>query len=87
MTWRDRALLRPSKLAEVSGRSLRTIQRKLERGEIESRLEDGCRLIPIRAALRFVGEESRTAAGGYAPSPTVEQQASEIIEHFRREHG
>jgi hypothetical protein len=87
VNWRDKALLRPRELAEASGRSLRTIQRKLSAGEIESRLEDGCRVIPIRAALKPVAEDSCAGADSYEREPSAEQKADEIVEHFRRRHG
>ena len=87
MNWRDKALLRPRELAEVSGRSLRTIRRKIRAGKIESRLEDGQRLIPIKVALRFVGEDSEEATRGYRSSPATDEKAADIIEHFRRKHG
>jgi len=85
--WRDKALLRPSELAFVSGRSKRTIHRLLKAGAIESRLEGGCRLIPIREAMRFVGEETRTSATSCERKPHAEAKATDILSHFRRKHG
>ena len=86
MPWRQRALLRPSELAEVSGRSLRTIRRKIDSGEIESRLEDGRRLIPIRVALAFVGEDDENAPEVCASGP-VSRRASSFVARIRREAG
>ena len=84
--WREKALLRPRELAEVSGRSVRTIRRKLETGEIESRLEDGCRLIPIEAALRFVGEEQPETAFG-KPTPRIRREVRDFVAKVRAEVG
>ncbi len=55
--WREKARLRPRELAEVASVSLRTIWRKIQSGEIESFMEGHSRFIPIRAALKFAGEE------------------------------
>ena len=87
MNWREKAFLRPHELAEVSGRSIRTIQRKIAAGIIESVFEDGCRLIPIRAALRFVGEDPGNGTHTYSSSPSAARKAAEIIAHFQRKHG
>ena len=83
MNWREKAQLRPRELAEVSSLSLRMIRRKIERGEIESRLIDGCRLIPIREALRFVGEDSEVAPSG--PVVAVGTEARAFVSRIRRE--
>jgi len=85
VNWREKALLRPRELAEVSGRSRRTIERKIRSGVIESRLEDGCRVIPIAAARRFVGEG--VTPSGVERSPAAEKKAADILSHFRRKHG
>jgi hypothetical protein len=82
--WRSYAELRPSLVARISGRSLRAIRRKIERGELPSRKVDGCRLVPVRAVLELVGEVPGTAA---APAPTVRARADEILSHFRGRHG
>lgn len=87
MNWREKALLRPRELAEASGRSLRTIQRKIAAGVIETRLEDGCRLIPIGVALRFVGEDSGGSTPSCAATPSAARKAAEIVADFRRKHG
>jgi hypothetical protein len=54
--WREKAELRPAEVAKVSGRSLRTIRRKIADGALPSRLADGVRLVPVRAVLELVGE-------------------------------
>ncbi len=84
--WRQRSLLRPSELAAVSGRSLRTIWRKLEAGTIESRVEDGCRLIPIEAALVFLGEKPENAHHPHETGP-ISARARAFVERIRREAG
>ena len=83
VNWREKAQLRPRELADVASVSLRTIRRKIERGEIESRLVDGCRVIPIREALRFVGEDSEPAPSG--PVLAVGPEAREFASRIRRE--
>ena len=81
MSWREKALLRPRELADVASLSLRTIRRRIKTGEIESRLVDGCRVIPVREVLRFVGElRSPTAS----LDERAERRAAEIESHFRR---
>jgi hypothetical protein len=91
--WREKALLRPSELAAVSGRSVKTIRRKIASGDIESRLEDGCRLIPIRAALAFVGEQPHPNPEGVnrgdqpPPTPAMQRNVRQFVARIRRKAG
>ena len=85
VSWREKARLRPRELAEVASVSLATVKRKITSGEIESYVQDGCRFIPISAALRFVGEAPETASHGH--SVKVGASARAFVERMRREAG
>ena len=85
MDWRQKARLRPSELAEVGSVSLARVRRKIASGEIESYVQDGCRFVPIAAALRFVGEESETPSHGH--SVKVGARARAFVARIRREAG
>jgi hypothetical protein len=87
--WRERAFLRPRELAEVSGRSLTTIRRLVAAGEIESQLEGGCRLVPIAAALAFVGENAEPGTRGETPtrSAALEHRAAACLRRLRQKAG
>ena len=85
VSWRDKARLRPRELAEVASVSLATVKRKITSGEIESYIQDGCRFIPIAAALRFAGEESETPSHGH--SVKVGARARAFVARIRREAG
>ena len=83
VSWRDKARLRPRELAEVASVSLATVRRKIASGEIGSYVQDGCRFIPIAAALRFVGEDSGTLSHGH--SVKVSARARSFVARIRHE--
>ena len=86
--WRSYAELRPTLVARVSGRSLRTIRRKIKSGELPSRFADGCRLVPIRSVLELVGEDRpNDVVTGEESEATARQKAADIIADMRRRHG
>jgi hypothetical protein len=87
--WRLKAELRPSEVAWVSSRSLRTIRRKIASGELPSRFVDGCRLVPIRAVLELVGElpHATREEDGCGDHPPARQKADEILARFRGRRG
>jgi excisionase family DNA binding protein len=75
--WRTKARLRPRELAEVTSVSLRTVWRKINSGEIESYRVGGCRFIPAKAALAFVGEDDRTPKSNCV-SPRARAMVAEL---------
>ena len=81
MEWRDKARLRPRELAEVASVSIATVRRKLASGEIGSYVEDGCRFVPIEAALAFVREDPA------ALPAALDRRALAMVERIRREVG
>ncbi len=85
VTWREKARLRPRELAEVASVSLAMMKRKIASGEIESYVQDGCRFIPIAAALRFVGEKAETSSHGH--SVKVSARARAFVARIQREAG
>ena len=85
-SWRTRAALRPREVAEVSGLSLRTVQRQIASGDLPSHRRGRCRLVPIAAVLELVGAEPAPEAR-VAAAPTIRRRADEILAHIRRKHG
>ena len=85
MSWREKARLRPRELAELASVSLATVKRKIASGEIESYVQDGCRFIPIHAALRLVREDPETPSHGH--SVKVSDRARAFVARMRREAG
>ena len=82
--WRSLVTLRPTEFAAITGLSLRTVRAKITCGEIESWLEGGCRIIPVRAALRFSGEPVDESTETPKDSP-ARRKAAEIINRIERE--
>ena len=83
MNWRDKAELRPAEVAEVSGRSLRTIRRRIADGSLPSRFCDGVRLVPIHAVLELVGEAVEPSGGSEPRIPTARAKARAILADLR----
>ena len=61
------------------------MKRKLASGEIESYMQDGCRFIPISAALAFVGEPCETSS--QTRSRPISPSALAFAARMRREAG
>ena len=82
--WRSLLTLRAAEFAAITGLSLRTVRAKIACGEIESRLEGGCRIIPVRAAVRFSGEPADEPAENPKDS-RARRKATEILSRVRTE--
>ena len=84
MNWRNKALLRPRELADISSQSVRTIRRKIRSGAIASSLQGGARVITIAECLRYVGEDPSIDLGGSnAVDPDVLDALDKIQNRIR----
>ena len=81
--WRERATLRPAEVADVTGLSRSSIDRRIESGDIPSVLIGRNRLVAVRAVLELIGETTTAPVPGLAtPGVRTTREAVEFLARF-----
>ena len=81
--WRNRAMLRPSLVAAVTGLALSKVYRMLDSGQLECRRIAETRLVPVRAVLEMVGENVPESTAEGAPCARVNPRARAAVARMR----
>lgn len=80
--WRSMPRLRVAEVALVAGLSVRTVRRKIDRGELSVERQGGLVFVPILEVLRLVGEPT-----GPSGRDRIDDWAREILNHHDQKAG